>query len=147
MRLKTCTGKPRNPSRDSNGAVTLDQSRDRKGAVAPALPSVKNMKVFDGKTLSWKLLDGVIELALHREPCNEIGSQTLEDLERFAEALVEEGSREAGASAVIIYSSLPSGFCAGADLRELYYRSQEVSGAEKISGVRDFLTRIHRVLN
>ena len=42
---------------------------------------------FKGQALSWELKDGVIELALHREPCNEIGSLTLEELEKFAAAL------------------------------------------------------------
>ena len=30
-----------------------------------------------GSALSWTLADGVIELALHREPCNELGSVSL----------------------------------------------------------------------
>ena len=34
-----------------------------------------------------ELQDGVIELALHREPCNELGSLSLYELERFASAL------------------------------------------------------------
>jgi enoyl-CoA hydratase/carnithine racemase len=40
-----------------------------------------------------------------------------------------------------------SGFCAGADLRELYRRSQELERKEAAAGVRDYLERIHRVLN
>ena len=102
------------------------------------------MKNFEAKTLSWKLEDGVVELALHHEPCNEIGSQTLEDLERFADEL---GNRDEEASVLIVHSTLRSGFSAGADLRELYHRSQGLKTAERIAGVRDFLTRIHRVLN
>jgi len=108
------------------------------------------MNGFEGKTLSWKLDDGVVELALHREPCNEIGSQTLEELERFTSEIgnsnQDTGNREE-ASVLIIYSTLSSGFCAGADLRELYYRSQGLEPAKRIEGVRDFLCRIHRVLN
>ena len=42
---------------------------------------------------------------------------------------------------------MPSGFCSGADLRELYQRSQALAKLEAIKGVRDFLERIHRVLN
>ena len=45
------------------------------------------MNPFQGQTLSWELKDGVIELALHRQPCNEIGSLTLEELEKFASAM------------------------------------------------------------
>jgi enoyl-CoA hydratase len=102
------------------------------------------MKSFQGQSLSWELKDGVIELALHRDPCNEIGSATLGELEAFAVALE---SIEGEAHAVIIYSSLKSGFCAGADLRELYQRAQSMDHSDAIKGVRDFLERIHRVMN
>lgn len=85
-----------------------------------------------------------MELALHREPCNEIGSLTLEELEKFASALVVF---EKSAHALIIHSQLKPGFCAGADLRELYQRSQPMEKSAAVAGVRDFLTRIHRVMN
>jgi enoyl-CoA hydratase/carnithine racemase len=94
--------------------------------------------------LSWTFTDGVIELALHREPCNELGSESLAEFETFAAALE---SMQAEAHALIIYSELKPGFCAGADLRELYERSQAMERAEAAKGVRDFLERIHRVLN
>src|ERR1700693_6392659 len=94
--------------------------------------------------LSWTPGDGVIELALHRAPCNEVGSASLEELEIFATALQRSQS---DAHALIIYSELKPGFCAGADLRELYQRSQAMEKAAAAKGVRDFLERIHRVLN
>src|SRR6202051_1086200 len=94
--------------------------------------------------LSWTLNDGVIELALHRAPCNELGSGSLEELEKFATALQK---MQGDSHALIIYSELKPGFCAGADLRELYRKSQAMNKAEALSGVRDFLERIHRVLN
>ncbi len=97
-----------------------------------------------GNALSWTFAAGVVELALHREPCNELGSVSLEELEKFATALqLMQGE----AHALIIYSELKPGFCAGADLRELYERSQAMGKAEAAKGVRDFLERIHRVLN
>jgi enoyl-CoA hydratase len=99
---------------------------------------------FKGEALSWELRGGVIELALHRPPCNELGSLSLGELEQFASAL-DDLAREA--HALIIYSDLKSGFCAGADLRELYERSQAMNKAEATKGVREFLVRIHRVLN
>jgi enoyl-CoA hydratase len=102
------------------------------------------MKSFQGQSLSWELKDGVIELALHRDPCNEIGSITLEDLEKFSAALE---AAEDKSHAVIIYSSLKSGFCAGADLRELYQRSRNMKRGDAIKGVRSFLERIHHVMN
>jgi enoyl-CoA hydratase/carnithine racemase len=102
------------------------------------------MKQFQGECLSWELKNGVVELALHRGPCNEIGSLTLEELERFVSAL---SSLQDSVHALIIYSELKSGFCAGADLRELYQRSQALERTEAAKGVRDYLERIHRVMN
>jgi enoyl-CoA hydratase/carnithine racemase len=99
---------------------------------------------FQGQALSWGVKSGVIELALHRAPCNELGSIALVELERFATALE---TLQADTHALIIYSELKSGFCAGADLRELYERSQAMDKIEALKGVRDFLERIHRVLN
>jgi len=98
----------------------------------------------EGGGLSWTFADGVIELALHRAPCNELGSASLEELEKFATALQ---LMQAEAHALIIYSEMKPGFCAGADLRELYQRSQTIEKADAVKGVRDFLERIHRVLN
>src|SRR5437868_9666975 len=102
------------------------------------------MKKFEGQALSWGLTDGVVELALHREPCNEIGLLTLEELERFAVAL-EKATKEA--HALIIHSSLRCGFSAGADLKELFRISREMDRDEAVKGVRDYLERIHRVMN
>lgn len=102
------------------------------------------MKEFRGETLDWDLNDGCIELTLHRLPCNEIGTRTLGELEEFRAAL----SASCGsAHALIIHSRVEAGFCAGADLRELYTDSQGISKAAAISGVRSFLERIHAVFN
>src|ERR1700677_914628 len=97
-----------------------------------------------GSALSWSVADGVIDLALHRAPCNELGSAALEELEKFVTDLERV---QAEAPALIIYSEMKPGFCAGADLRELYHRSQAMEKAEAAKGVRDFLERIHRVFN
>ena len=102
------------------------------------------MNKFKGETLSWELRDGVIELALHRAPANEIGSATLVELEKFVTALE---SHQKNAHALIVSSELASGFSAGADLRELYRRSQEMKKNDALKGVRDYLERIHRVMN
>jgi enoyl-CoA hydratase len=99
---------------------------------------------FKGQALSWLVQSGVIELALHREPCNELGSLSLSELEKFSSSLDD---LEADAHALIIHSEMKSGFCAGADLRELYERSQAMEKAQAARDVRDFLERIHRVLN
>jgi len=102
------------------------------------------MKSFQGKTLSWQVEDGTVELLLNRAPCNEIGSETLAELEKFAAAL---GALEKVAHALIISSARSEGFCAGADLRELYRESQKLPVKERVAGVRSFLKRIHAVAN
>lgn len=85
-----------------------------------------------------------MELTLDRAPCNEIGTQTLAELEQFVAALE---SLHTEAHALIISSARSEGFCAGADLRELYRRMEAASPRERIAGARDFLERIHAVMN
>jgi enoyl-CoA hydratase len=102
------------------------------------------MRNFTGKALSWTIAGGTVELALDRAPCNEIGSATLAELEQFVDALSGAGD---DARALIISSARSAGFCAGADLRELFERSQAMAQRERLAGVRDFLERIHRVMN
>jgi enoyl-CoA hydratase/carnithine racemase len=102
------------------------------------------MQKYQGETLSWELIDSCIELVLHREPCNEIGDQTLAELEKFVEAheILKNQAR------VLIISSLTkAGFCAGADLRALYLRAKEIGFEKAVTEVRGFLNRIHRVMN
>ena len=102
------------------------------------------MSEFKGQTLSWQIVNGAIELALHREPCNEIGSLTLDELERFAATLprlVDE------AHALIVHSTQKAGFSAGADLRELFQRSRGMEKSAALRGVREYLERIHAVMN
>jgi enoyl-CoA hydratase len=99
---------------------------------------------WHGETMSYQINEGVVELALYRSPCNEIGSLSLDELEAFSGEL---GSVQQSVHAVIIHSEVKPGFCAGADLRELYRQSQALEKAEAARRVRDFLERIHRVLN
>jgi enoyl-CoA hydratase len=102
------------------------------------------MNEFRGKTLSWSVVDGTVELVLDRAPANEIGSETLAELEKFTAALP---ALEKTARAVIITSGRPGVFCAGADLRELYTESQKLEMSERLPRLRDFLERIHAVMN
>jgi len=90
--------------------------------------------------ISFETKDGVLELAMGHGACNEIGTEVLARLEDFTKAL-------AGARAVIVHSTLDTGFCAGADLRELYEGMTGRSMEERIEGVRSFLERIHAVFN
>lgn len=99
---------------------------------------------YKGKTLSWQVADGVVELTLDRAPANEIGLAMLEDLERFASSLP---SLESKASALILHSDQKAGFSAGADLRELYEQARKLDASSAAKGVREFLERIHSVLD
>jgi enoyl-CoA hydratase/carnithine racemase len=99
---------------------------------------------FRGEAISWDLTGGTIDLVLDRAPCNEIGSIALVELEKFVAALP---GLEREAHALIVSSARKEGFCAGADLRELYRRSSELAPAARLAGVRDYLERIHRVMN
>lgn len=119
-------------------------AKDVKVHEAKAASTVERSQTADASGLSWSIAEGVIELALHRTPCNEIGSASLAELEKFATVFEDLQSE---AHALIIYSELKPGFCAGADLRELYQRSQKMEKTEAEREVRNFLERIHRVLN
>jgi len=102
------------------------------------------MKLYRGKTLRWEMREGIIELTLDREPANEIGSAMLEDLENFVEQLAAPSG---DAHVCILTSARKAGFSAGADLRELYQRAAPLAEDARLAGIRQFLERIHRVLN
>ena len=70
---------------------------------------------FSGSALSWEVRHEIMEVRLHREPCNEIGTDSLDELERLSHALHSGVAR-----AAVLYSDRKRGFCAGADLRELH---------------------------
>lgn len=69
-----------------------------------------------GEALSWTHQGDALEVSLHRGPTNEIGTVMLRELEGLVR-YIDDGA--GGARALILHSSLASGFCAGADLREL----------------------------
>jgi enoyl-CoA hydratase len=102
------------------------------------------MNSYDGKAISWIANDGVIELALHREPCNELGAESLGEFEKFVAALPH---LEHQSHALVIYSQLNSGFSAGADLRETYFRTQQMEREAAVASVRESLERTHHVMN
>ena len=102
------------------------------------------MKEFCGRALRWEWRESVLEVTLDREPLNEIGSVMLEDLEKF---VAQFKALAPITSACIITSARPGGFCAGADLKELYERARSLPKAKRAAGVRSFLKRIHQVLN
>jgi enoyl-CoA hydratase/carnithine racemase len=102
------------------------------------------MTSFTGKALRWHLRDSILELTLDREPANEIGTAMLDELEQLVAAFPLLAPQT---SACIILSARQQGFSAGADLRELYSSAATLSTSERVAGVREFLERIHAVLN
>ncbi len=89
------------------------------------------MTAFSGQALSWTRVDDAVEVRLHRDPLNEIGTTMLGELEALVAYL---GSGADGARALVMYSDR-RGFCAGADLRELYAGLVErTDRIEKASG-------------
>ncbi len=130
------------------------------------------MTPFRGEALSFERVGDALEIRLHRDPLNEIGTVMLAELERAVD-VIRDGA--GGARAVILYSDR-RGFCAGADLRELHAgmtdrraRAGEAlhrvtdrmgavgdlvqRGARRLASpvirreVRRFLDRVHRVFD
>jgi enoyl-CoA hydratase/carnithine racemase len=102
------------------------------------------MNSYIGKALRWEWHQGVVELTLDHPPANEIGSLMLAELEKFVavfEALTPQ------TSVCIISSARKEAFSAGADLRELYRTAAPLAEKDRVAGVREFLRRIHAVLN
>ncbi len=104
---------------------------------------------FRGEALRFERVGSTLEVTLERKPCNEIGRVALAELERLADHLLDGAG---GARAMILTSAVPTGFCAGADLRELHTgiverRSRGVPLLEQARELRDFIDRIHRVMD
>lgn len=102
-----------------------------------------------GKALSWAKRENILEVNLHQPPCNEIGTQMLADLKALTVQLEQTPS---DIRVLLLYSGLESGFCAGADLRELHaelvHRNQRgIAKQQSAQELRDFLDSIHDVFN
>src|SRR6266581_3616397 len=102
------------------------------------------MKSFTGKSLRWEWRDRVVELTLDHEPANEIGTAMVAELEKFVASF---GTLAPETSVCIVASARKSIFSAGGDLRELYHRATAIPEKDRGAGVREFLERIHAVLN
>ncbi len=104
------------------------------------------MSGFTGKALSWSRRGTTLEVVLHRDPCNEIGEQSLAELEGLA-AYVSQGAE--GAHAMLMYSDRPAGFCAGADLAALHARIEaaDAAGESWDEEIQGFIDRIHEAFN
>ena len=78
--------------------------------------------IFPGDAMNVHLDDGIVEVRLQREPCNEIGTTALAELERLVEFTADH---RADIQAMVIHIAVKAGFCAGADLRELHAAIEE----------------------
>jgi enoyl-CoA hydratase/carnithine racemase len=92
--------------------------------------------------IDWTTQDGVVELRLARPPLNELGSEMLAQLERSLDEVARLEPR-----AVLVYSGLERGFCAGADLRELYFAIRGRGADDYLGELERFLDRIHGVMD
>lgn len=92
--------------------------------------------------IDWSERDGIWELRLARPPLNEIGLDLVAGLERFLDEVETRGAR-----AVVMYSALDRGFCAGADLRALHAGIVGRASGEWLPQLRSFLDRIHGVMD
>jgi len=92
--------------------------------------------------IEWALTEGVYELRMSQEPCNEIGTAMLSALERFLDQVDTES-----AHALVIRSTVRGGFSAGADLRELYEGLRSRPEREHEGALREFIDRIHSVMD
>lgn len=104
---------------------------------------------FQGQWLDFHVLEGIVDVALHGEPANEIGTTALSELESLLD-FVRDGA--GGARAIVLRSTQRMGFSAGADLRELHaglgaLRGDPRASAERRARVSEFLDRIHGVMN
>lgn len=88
-----------------------------------------------------RFADGVAHLTLQAPPCNEIGLPMLEALEAAVDAVQGSDAR------ALVVSSRQSGFCAGADLRELHGRIAGRDYSDYYADLAGFLDRIHGVMN
>ena len=111
-----------------------------------------SLRVHEGPCLSIFLVGHSLEVVLHSEPANEIGRAMLEDLEVVARYCVHARVGEVEIRSLLTYSTLRRGFCAGADLRELHRANTDaiargLKSSERMRDVREFLDRIHAVMD
>jgi enoyl-CoA hydratase/carnithine racemase len=88
------------------------------------------------------MADGIAEIALSTEPCNEIGEPMLDALERVIDGLDVASTR-----AVILHSTVRRGFSAGADLRALYDGMLTIADEDQMARISAFIDRIHALFD
>src|SRR5690606_41238097 len=91
--------------------------------------------------IEWALTEGVYELRMSQEPCNEIGTAMLSALERFLDQVETES-----AHALVIRSTVRGGVSAGADPRQLYDRLRRPPARAPEGALREVLDRLQPAL-
>ncbi len=102
-----------------------------------------------GTGMSWKTHDGVLEIGLHHGACNEIGTQLVGELKQL---IMELAHPPSDLRALLLYSELESGFCLGADLRELHHTlvardMHRMALEETRRELRAFLDDVHGIFS
>ena len=116
----------------------------QRGGLMSSVERVHWAYEIKGQTLSWEVRAGSSSwLCIARLATNSVRFR----LTNWRSLPLLSDDLENDAHALIVHSELKSDFCAGADLRELYERSQTMDKSQAVRGVRDFLERIHGVLN
>lgn len=92
--------------------------------------------------MKWNIVNQICTISLDQSPNNEIGTRIVEGFERFFEEVETHKLR-----ALVIHSTLESGFCAGANLRELYETMLTMEPKKRTQEIRSFLDRIHTIFN
>jgi len=92
--------------------------------------------------IEWEQVGEVVELRLAHAPLNEIGRAMVTDLERFLDEMDRLRPR-----AVVVYSGQARGFCAGADLRQLYAEIRDRGATAYRDELAGFLNRVHGVMD
>ena len=93
--------------------------------------------------MKWTVNDQKIcTITLDLPPNNEIGLEMVDRFEKFFKEVKTSELR-----ALLIHSAREGGFCAGANLRELYTNMITMDKGTQVKEIREFLDRIHAILN
>jgi enoyl-CoA hydratase/carnithine racemase len=113
---------------------------------------IRGRLLVDGPVLRAQLVGHVLDVELRREPANEIGTTMLSALETLLPFLRRGSAEDTPIRAMVTRSGVRRGFSAGADLRELHRENEAAlrrgaSDTERVTAVRDFLDRVHDVMD
>lgn len=91
--------------------------------------------------MKWSLEDEILFVELNSTPCNEIGLDMLD----FLESVFDNTDIIHQSRAVVMYSTNPKGFSAGADLVALHDGMKNKNQTQQRQEIEAFIDRIHRL--